>query len=296
MRSMKVVITGAAGLMGRHLAADLDTHGHGVVCIDREIKIPLPGRSIEADITDMARLEPAMRGADAVAHLARIPFPYTANGYNAATNTWHSADRAGDAEKFSLNVSMTYNVLAAAACAGVRKLVLGSSFAVYGLYYPSRPLMPAYLPIDEAHFRRPDDAYGLTKLVGEELADAFVSGGAMQIASLRFPGVSREDRQSLVKRRADPMVRGIGGLWTYVDARDAATACRLSLEADFDGHETFNICAPTTFMTTPTDELLQRYAPGVPCIGQARPGFWAAYSTAKAERMLGFRAQHLITL
>ena len=106
---------------------------------------------------------------------------------------------------------MTYNTLTVACVAGVRKIVIGSSFAVYGLYYPSRPLMPEYLPVDELHPRKPDDPYGLTKLLGEQLADAYASNGGTQIASLRFPGVSRETPHSISERAEEPMARGFGG-------------------------------------------------------------------------------------
>jgi nucleoside-diphosphate-sugar epimerase len=293
---VKVVITGASGLIGRHLAADLDAHGHVVVRVDRVLPAGSAESFVAADMTDVAQLERAMQGAHAVAHLARVPFPYASDGYDMATRTWRKPDHAGDAEKFSLNLAITYNALAAARAAGVRKMVIGSSFAVYGLYYPSRPLMPEYLPIDEAHPRRPDDAYGLTKLIGEQLADASVSSSAMQIASLRFPGVSREDPRTIAARQSNPMARGIGGLWTYVDARDAATACRLGLEADFGRHEAFNICAPTTFMKTPTDELVQRYVADVPRVTKGLPDNWAGYDASKAERLLGFKARYLFAV
>ena len=66
-----------------------------------------------------------------------------------------------------------------------------------------------------------------------------------------------------MRRREDPMVRGLGSFWSYIDVRDAATACRLALEATFEGHQAFNICAPTTYLTTPTDSLLDRHLPDV---------------------------------
>ena len=154
--------------------------------------------------------------------------------------------------------------------------------------------MPEYLPVDELHPCKPDDPYGLTKLLGEQLADAYASDGGTQIASLRFPGVSRESPHSISERQKDPMARGAGGLWTYIDARDAATACLLALEADFGGHEAFNICAPKTFMKTPTDELLRRYLAGVPCSPEGFNDHWAGYDSSKAQRMLGFEARYLL--
>ncbi len=290
---MKVVITGASGVIGRQLATELDDHGHSVACVDRVAAGSSARRLVTADLNDIAQVDRVIKGADAVVHLARIPFPYTADGYDAATRTWRKPDYLGDAERFNLNLTMTYNVMAAARAAGVRKIVLGSSFAIYGLYYPSRPLLPEYLPIDESHPRVPDDPYGLTKLLGEQLADAHAGSRAVQIASLRFPGVSRENLHSIARQKA-PMARGFGGLWTYIDARDAAAACRLALEVDFGGHEAFNVCAPTTFINSPTDELLRLYLPNVRRVRKYGNDSWAGYDSSKAERILGFKARYLI--
>lgn len=290
---MKVVVTGASGVIGRPLVGELELHGHAVTGVDLRPSVPGMGHFVTADLSDVEQVDRVIRGADAIVHMARIPFPYTADGYDAATRTWRKPDHAGDAVLFNRNFTMSCNVIAAARAAGVRKIVVGSSFAAYGLYYPSRPLLPDYLPIDEVHALRADDSYGLTKLLAEHFAEAIAAGTAMQIASLRFPGVSRESLHS-VARQKDPMARGIGGLWTYIDARDAATACRLALEADFGGHEAFNICAPRTFMNTPTDELVRRYLPNVRCLKTFQEPNWAGYDWSKAERMLGFKARYLV--
>ena len=280
---MKVVVTGAAGLIGRHAAAQLAAHGHEVVGVDRA------GAPVIADLLDVRALEKIVRGADAIVHLARARFPYTASGYDAAARIWHKPDPLGDAERFTANVAMTYNVLSAAFAAGVKRLVLGSSFAVYGFYYPSRPMVPDYLPIDEAHPRRPDDAYGLSKLAGEELAEGFARKGSMQIASLRFPGVAGDDRAGFLKVQSLTL-RGPGGMGTWIDARDAAAACRAALESAFEGHEAFNICAPTTLLEMQAREFF----PEVTDIRTHAAGNWPGYDTKKAERMLGFKACHLL--
>lgn len=292
--SMKVVVTGAAGLMGRYVSADLNAHGYDVISADSSTVASLRDRSMICDLTDLRHVEQVVSGADAIIHLARVPFPYAANGYDAANKVWKKPDKAGDALRFIYNLTITNNVLTAAQVAGVKKIVMGSSFTVYGLYYPSRPIMPENLPIDEDHPRRPDDPYSLTKLIGEELADAYVRWNRVQIASLRFPGVSGEDHRGFVEKRNNPMARGIGGLWTYIDVRDAAAACRLAFERDFDGHEAFNICAPTTFMEIPTLDLICRYLPGVKVRGDVPPENWAGYDTKKAAKVLGFEARHLL--
>ena len=87
------------------------------------------GAPVTADLLDVHRLGEVVRGADAVVHLARAKFPYTASGYDAAGRVWKKPDPLGDAERFTANVAMTYNVLTAAFAAGargvrVRQLVL----------------------------------------------------------------------------------------------------------------------------------------------------------------------------
>lgn len=293
---MKVVVTGAAGLLGRHVMADLGAHGHVTVGLDRTALPAAAGSSIVVDLFTTAQLDQLLEGADGIIHLARIPFPYAASGYDAKGRTWRKPDLLGDAQRFSANVTMTNNVLAVAAGRGIRRIVMGSSFAVYGFYYPSRPLLPTYIPVYECHPRAPDDPYGLTKLIGEDLADAYVTRLPAQVASLRFPGVSPPDHGGFPAKRRDPMARGTAGLWTYIDVRDAATACRLALEHDLEGHQAFNICAPVTFMRDGTRALLRKYLPEVVDIRGPEDGNWAGYDTTKAQRILGFKAGHLVIL
>jgi len=115
----------------------------------------------------------------------------------------------------------------------------------------------------------------------------------MPIASLRFSGIyTEEHRAMLAQRKNNPLIRGTGALWSYIDVRDAARACRLALEADFSGHQTFNICAPDTIMDTPTAALAAKYLPRVKVLGKP-DGRWSGYDIAKAEQMLGFRAKLL---
>ena len=95
----------------------------------------------------------------------------------------------------------------------------------------------------------------------------------------------------LLERKNNPMARGTGALWSYIDARDAARACRLSLEADFGGHQAFNICAPSTIMDIPTRELIARYLPRVTDLRSGLDDRGSGYSIEKAQRLLRFEAR-----
>ena len=291
---MRVVVTGGSGRLGQFVVRELFSHAHQVSVLDtmkpRECLCP----THVVDLGKAQTLEGYFKGVDAVVHLARQRFPYTETGFDTATQRWHFPDSAGDAERFNANVAMTNNVLTAAQAAGAKKIVCGSSLAVYGLYYPLTPLSPDYLPVDEAHPLRPQDPYGLTKLVGEELCAALGARTGAQIASLRFSGIYTEEHRALLGERSkNPLIRGTGALWSYIDARDAARACRLALEVDFPGHQTFNICAPDTIMDLPTAELAAKFLPQVKSLRQS-DGRWSGYDTAKAESMLNFRARLLL--
>jgi UDP-glucose 4-epimerase len=89
-------------------------------------------------------------------------------------------------------------VFAAAQAAGVKKIVCGSSLAIYGFYYPTTELGPGYLPVDEDHPLRPQDPYGLSKLVAEKLCDALAHKTGAQIASLRFSGIYTEAHRPML--------------------------------------------------------------------------------------------------
>lgn len=291
---MKVIITGGSGRLGQYAIKELLEHGFDVFCIDAAQRSMNLCRSIAADLMRMEELHGIFAGADAVVHLARKRFPYTEHGFDPVSRTWKTPDLSGDAQRFNHNTAITYNVLSAAMTAGIKKIVSGSSLAVYGLYYPSTDVTPDYLPVDEAHPRRPHDPYGLSKLVGEEMCDSFSRKGNIQVASLRFSGIYAETNiHVLAERRKNPTIRGTGALWSYVDVRDAATACRLALQTDLLGHQAFNICAPTTIMDVPTEELVRRYLPKVEPVRVALQGNWCGYDTRKAEAILGFRARHL---
>jgi nucleoside-diphosphate-sugar epimerase len=289
---MRVVITGGSGRLGQYLVRELFTHNHAVAALDaikpRECLCP----TYTVDLMRIDSFIDHFNNADAVVHLARVRFPYTENGFNLAKQKWEFADIRGDADRFNRNLTITNNVVAAAQACAVKKLVCGSSLAVYGLYYPATDLQPAYLPIDEDHPLRSQDPYGITKLVGETLGDALSQKTGAQVASLRFAGIYTEAHRSmLLERKNNPLARGTGSLWSYIDARDAARACRLALEADYGGHQAFNICAPSTIMDMPTRELIARYLPGVTDLRGRLDNRASGYSVVKAKTMLGFEAR-----
>ena len=66
----------------------------------------------------------------------------------------------------------------------------------------------------------------------------------------------------------------------------------MAIEAEFAGHEVMIIAAPTSSMREPTVELIAKYlGQGIP-LRNARAGNWSGVNSAKAEKMLGFKARY----
>jgi nucleoside-diphosphate-sugar epimerase len=230
------------------------------------------------DLRHSGDLFEAMKGAHGVIHLGAYQAP----------------NLAPDAETLGNNVSATYNVLRAAADMNVKKVVLASSTAAFGFIYATRLWAPEYLPLDENHPSLPQDSYGLSKVLGERIADSIVSlHPAMTVSSLRFPGVNFDlTYESFRERWRNPASRA-SGFWTYIDARDAATACRLALQAKFRGHEVFIASAPQNCMIQPSLELIRKYLPKGARIRKAAGTHWSCVDSSKARRVLGFKPRHV---
>ncbi len=166
---MRILLTGAAGLVGRAAAPVLRAAGHVVISTDR----PGLGADLDAqaDLADAAQAASLIGGGRfaAVVHTAAIPRPGQ-----------HPPDVL-----LCNNLMATFNVIEACVGSGVGRLVNISSVGVLGLHYAQRRLLPDYLPIDEDHPLRPQDPYGLAKLFGEQLCDAAVARSELRCISLR---------------------------------------------------------------------------------------------------------------
>jgi len=274
----KVVVTGGSGRLGQFVIRDLLDRDYGVLNLDRIAPREKLCMTWQVDLRHAGDLFEALRGAYGIIHLGAYQAP----------------NLAPDAETLSNNVSATYNVLRAAADIGVKRVVLASSTAAFGFIYASKLWAPKYLPMDELHPSTPQDSYGLSKVLGEQIADSIVSVHRdMTVSSLRFPGVNFDlSYESFRDRWRNPATRA-GGFWTYIDARDAAMTCRLALEAKFTGHQVFIASAAKNCMIQPTRELVQKYLPKGARFKKVAGTHFSCVDSTKAWRLLGFKPQHL---
>lgn len=225
---MRVVVTGGLGGVARAAVPQLLAAGHDVTLTDRQpppaagqagVLSGLPYR--QADLCDAGQAHWAVRGHDAVVHTAAIPDP--------TQNAPHDV--------FANNTLSTFNVVEASK-ADAARLVYLSSETVLGYQYAARPFVPDVLPVDETYPTVPQDPYGLSKLMGEQIISAAVAGSDLRAVSLRpswvqYPHTYERDLGETVR---DPTAAS-GNLWSYTDGDDLADLIVRGVECDLPGHE-----------------------------------------------------------
>ena len=265
----RVVVTGGAGKAGRAVVRELIEHGYDIVSVDLVRDPSLKDeQQLVADLTDYGETVDALKGADAVVHLAAIPAP----------------GLKPDELTFRVNATSTYNVFAAAPILGLERVVWASSETTLGL--PFEREQPRYAPIDEEHPLLPESSYALSKVVSEEMARQFSRWNGIPHVGLRFSNVMEpHDYERFPGFWRDPELRR-WNLWGYVDARDVAQSCRLALEADLAGAEAFIVAAADTVMNRPSADLMAEVFPDVELRGVAE--FGTLLSIDKARRLLSY--------
>ncbi|HYZ79483.1 MAG TPA: NAD(P)-dependent oxidoreductase [Gaiellaceae bacterium] len=182
----KILITGAAGLLGTVLMRGLEGR-YELVGVDRALRRPANVR--RRNLARSRFLGSIFEGADAVVDLAGLPDH---------TTDWKHVWRN--------NLPATMNALEAARRAGVRRYVFASSNHVTGLYERHAPysaivagdyagLDPGSIPLIGARFPvRPDGAYALGKVLGEAAARWYSETSGLSAICLRIGTVNAEDR------------------------------------------------------------------------------------------------------
>jgi nucleoside-diphosphate-sugar epimerase len=182
--TMRILVTGGIGSVGRGTVARLLRLGHEVGIVDwlpeeeisEEVREDIRGATYaQVDITDFASLSPHFTGVKAVVHLAAFAHPAGAS----------------EVEIFRVNCQGAFNIYRAAADAGISRVVSASSINALGYNYGITPFPIEYFPIDEAHPTSTTDPYSFSKRVLEEIADYFWRREGISGVCLRLPAVIR---------------------------------------------------------------------------------------------------------
>lgn len=287
----RVVVTGGAGFIGSHLTSALLARGREVVVFDnfstgRRENVPAAAQVVEGDVRDAARLTAALRGAEAVIHLA------------ARVSVRDSLAHFG--EDADVNVLGTLRVLEACAAARPQRFILASSMAVY-----ADSSLPT--PVPESYATEPISPYGVSKLAAERYCLQIAPQFGVRPMILRFfntYGTRQTDTPyvgviSIFIRRLlrgeAPTVFGSGEQCRdFVHVSDIVAANLLALEADVaacvcnvgTGHATSVNRIAELLCARIAPHLTPRRAPGQP--GELQN---CVADVSTAARVLGYRPQ-----
>ena len=188
---MNVLVTGATGFTGGHLAHALRRSGHHVRALVRPKSLakaaPLEAAGIEiarGDLVDADSVRQATRDIEIVYHMAA---------------TYREAGQPSSAY-IAMNVDGTRHVLEAAHTAGVRRVVHCSTAGVHG--HVERP------PANEDAPLAPGDQYQRTKLQAEQIAQQFAAQAGPEVVIARPVGIYGPGDTRFLK-----MFRGIARGW-----------------------------------------------------------------------------------
>ena len=275
---MKVLVTGGAGFLGRHVARHFGESGHEVTIFDQA-----PSDSgfptIVGDLVNPNDVKNAVAGNDSVVHIGAIGDVYLAGEQPALAS--------------SVNVTGSANIAEAALAEGAR-VVYASTWEVYG--------EPEYEPMDEGHPTNPDHPYNITKLAGERILMAAGALRGLPIIALRlgtaFGSGLRPNsvfRIFIDKARAgEPItIQGDGAQGRqFTHASDIARAFRMAAESDVSGVALNTVAPDTTSIKALAEMVVERF-PTELTFGDPRPGDVppALVAASRAREVLGWQAE-----
>ena len=238
----KILITGGAGFIGRHLAHHLTARGDVAVTVidneslgDRKHLDLDKVRFIHGDLRDRDDVRASLEGQDAVVHLA------------ADTRVMDSIENP--AHNFDNNVLGAFNLLELCRESGVRRVVAASTGgAILGDVEP---------PVHEEMAPQPTSPYGASKLMLEGYLSAYSSSYGVSGCALRFSNIygSRSFHKGSVVAHffkqilaGDPLVVYGDGSQTrdYLYAGDLVEGIWAALASDAEGAFQLGTGRPTT--------------------------------------------------
>ncbi len=286
----KVLVTGGAGFIGSHLVRSLLDRGDRVRVLDNlstGSKANLAGLEvdfIEGDIRDAAVVQQSIKDVDFIFHLAAF------------------ISVAGSMEDpltcYTANLNGSLNVLMQASQAGVQRVVLASSAAIYG---------ESESPVAENHPLNPQSPYAASKLAMEQAAKLFSQSFSLETVCLRFfnaygprqspdsPYAAAIPKFIQVMLAGEPATIHGDGRQTrdFVYVKDIVEAMLLAAGGDSIDSRIFNIAGGNSIPINELVETLQQFFPETPdpVFGPPRQGDlrFSEADISLAERSLGYR-------
>ncbi|MFQ6242767.1 NAD-dependent epimerase/dehydratase family protein [Sinorhizobium meliloti] len=277
-KRLRVLVTGAAGLIGKAATQALRREGHEVLATDRTASADCQA----LDFTDSRATDALIdSGIEAIVHCGAISGP---------------ADARNHPELIApVNVGGTMNLLELGRRAGIRRMVYCSSTSVYGD-------IAGHGPVVEDVVLRPKSLYGVSKAAGELVVAGYGQQFGFSTVALRISTVYGPDRKhfcairtlvdAAVEGRSGVLDHGLHDFRQYVHVSDAAASIVLALKAERPLRPHYTITGGERWDLRSIAGLVSRLIPGFGYdIGDsADPGedCHPIFSLAAAKNDLGY--------
>ncbi len=282
---MKYLVTGGAGFIGSHITRTLLERGDQVRILDnfssgkRENLKGLDVELIEGDLRDSSKVAEAVKGMDIVFHEA------------AFVSVAESMEKP--LECLDVNVTGTSILFEAARKAGVKRVVIASSAAVYG--------DSEVYPLSEDSPLRQLSPYATSKRIDEKYAELFTNYFGLEVAALRYFNVygPRQRPDSMyaaavpifIRRMLDNKPITVYG--DLVNVRDVVQANLLASEHPAAPGKIFNVCTGVETRLLDLLDILYEIFPNAPKHVHAEPRAGDIYRSIgtpkKIVETLGFK-------
>ena len=279
---MKILLTGASGLIGKEVAKGLVTAGFEVLATDLVKDELSPAQSfVVGDLVSSDFISQLDFSCDAIVHLGSIPRPGIASDETVLHN----------------NVIGTYHVFASAAEKKVPLVVYASSLSIYG-YAWSTGTSPDYVPVDEKHPLYHFESYALSKEINERSADMWANRSETAFVGLRFPhthteALFAEMAQKMREGDKEILEQGAKIFWAYLDLRDAVQGIITVIKKGAKGSKTYNFAAPDTYAHRPTREMMAEFHP-TSKIASSISGYDSIIDCSQWLSDVGYEPQYLL--
>lgn len=222
----RVLVTGAAGRLGRVVAERFHAVGYGVVATDIVDAPDTPYRFVQADLLDHEAALDLLDGVSTVLHIGNLP------GIGPVPRQ----------VVFNHNVTINQNVFQGAAEQGVERIVFASTLQLIGSWLDSEtvvdpPAAPAY-PLTGETPARPSNVYALSKTVSETMLRYYAERCGLDCVALRFPLLHPAGELRTVAAGAETAVDLFEG-FTSLSYEDAAELFLAVVRADLTGYHVF---------------------------------------------------------
>ena len=279
---MKILITGAAGLIGKEVTKGLVAAGHDVLATDLVKDDLSPAQKfVVGDLLTADFISQLDFRCDAIVHLGSIPRPGIASDETVLHN----------------NVIGTYHVFASAVEKNVPLVIYASSLSIYGFAWSSGT-SPDYVPVDEKHPLHHYESYALSKEINERSADMWANRSKTAFVGLRIPHTHTHStfaEMAQKMREGDEAIieQGAKIFWAYLDLRDAVQGILTVINKGAKGSKTYNFAAPDTYAPKPTREMMAEFHP-TSKIASSISGYDSIIDCSQWNADFGYEPQYLL--